>query len=228
MADRYGETWVYESIVGAVPGIELSNRAAVAVQFLLFEALMVAVAAGYGLWDALLPGTAAIGVAAVSSAFMLDLGGRLRGVDVPDPYRRLLFGSSVEVVLGLLAYAGLLTYLFVYDPRVGGGLLAGLLGPEPPLPAVYLLLLVLWDVCYRIGTGWWAAVVALWRSYAFEFDADTAAVLRSADRRNVAFALLQTGLLPFVADHPLLALAVAGHVLATVAVAGLSARKLRS
>jgi hypothetical protein len=228
MAGPYGETWVYESIVGALPGVTLSDHAAVAVQFLAFEALVVALAAVYGLWNALLPGTVAVAVAAVGSAFMLDLGARLRDADVPGPYRRLLFGSSVEVVLGVLAYVALVTYLFVYDPRTDGSLLVDLLGQEPPVFAVSLLLLVLWDVCYRIGTGWWAAVVALWRTFRYEVDPQTARVLRAADRRTAAFGALQSALLPFLLDHPLLAGAVAGHVLATVAVAGLSARKLRS
>ena len=78
---------------------------------------------------------------------------------------------------------------------------------------------MLWDVCYRIGTGWWAAVVALWRSLAYDFDADTAAVVRAVDRRTLAFGALQTVMLPFVWTHPPLVVAVAGHVAAVVLVA---------
>ena len=40
-AVEYGETWVYESIIGAVPGVDLSQRAAFAVQFGLFEAALL-------------------------------------------------------------------------------------------------------------------------------------------------------------------------------------------
>ncbi|MFB6136322.1 MAG: hypothetical protein ABEJ04_06145 [Halobacteriaceae archaeon] len=223
---EYGETWVYESIVGAVPGLDLSEGEAVAVQFLAFEAGVLALAAAYGLWAAVLPATAAVLVAALGSAFMLDLGGRLRSVDVPDDYAALLFGSSVEVVLGLLAYAALLTYLFVVDPRADSPLLVGLLGPDPPALAVYLLLLVCWDVCYRIGTGWWAAVAALYRSLTHTFDPETARVLRVADAETVGFALVQLGLLPFLRGHPLLAFAVVGHVVAVLAVAGTAALTL--
>ncbi|GGJ01343.1 hypothetical protein GCM10008995_09010 [Halobellus salinus] len=44
--------------------------------------------------------------------------------------------------------------------------------------AFYLTLLILWDLCYRIGTSWWAAVVALWRSWRYPFDAETVRHLR--------------------------------------------------
>jgi hypothetical protein len=224
---RFGQTWTYESIVGALPGVSLSQRAAVAAQFLLFETALLALAAWYGLWEAVLPGTGAVLVAAGGSAFMLDLGRRIRRLDVLDPYDRLLFGSRIEVVLGLLSYVALLTYLFVYDRRAAPVLLDSLLGDPPPLAPTYLALLVLWDVCYRIGTGWWAAVVAFWRSFSDEFTPETARELRRIDRRTMGFATLQLVLLPFLRSHPLLAGAVLGHVLAVFAVAGASLWLLR-
>ncbi|GAA0650277.1 DUF7530 family protein [Salarchaeum japonicum] len=214
MSDRYGRTWVYESIVGAIPGLSLPDRLAVAVQFVLFEALVLAAAAAYGYWNAVVPGTVAVAVAAAGSAFMLDMGRRVRTLSLPDDYTRLLFGSSVEVVLGVLAYVALVTYLFVVDPRDGATLLEQLFGPSPAAPAVALALLVLWDVCYRIGTGWWAAVLAAYRELRYSFDGETAAELRALDSRNVGFALLQLVLVPLLGDQPVLALAVAGHVLA--------------
>ncbi|MGB9986914.1 DUF7530 family protein [Salarchaeum japonicum] len=225
MSDRYGRTWVYESIVGAIPGLSLPDRLAVAVQFVLFETLVLAAAAVYGYWNAVVPGTLAVAVAAAGSAFMLDMGRRVRGLSLPDSYTRLLFGSSVEVVLGVVSFVLLVTYLFVVDPRDGATLLRRLFGPNPAAPAVALTLLVLWDVCYRIGTGWWAAVLAAYRELAYSFDGDTAAELRALDSRNVGFAFLQLAVVPLLADQPLLAFAVAGHVLAVgivVAVARLS------
>ncbi|MFB6119761.1 MAG: hypothetical protein ABEJ68_01445 [Halobacteriaceae archaeon] len=225
---EYGETWVYESIVGALPGVDLSPRAAVLVQFVLFEGAVLALAAAYGRWDAVVPGTAAVLVATAGSAFMLTVAGRLRTVSLPDQYVRTLFGSSVEVVLGLLAYVALLTYLFVVDPRAAPVLLPSLLGDPLPVPAVYLALLVCWDLCYRIGTAWWAAVVAAWRSFSLDFDADAAASLRAADRDTALFAALQLLLLPAVLDHPLLAVALVGHVCATFGAVGLSLWGLRS
>ncbi|MFB6106480.1 MAG: hypothetical protein ABEJ70_05870 [Halobacteriaceae archaeon] len=225
--DRGADTWVYESLVGAVPGVDLSDGTAVAVQFGAFEAAVLALAAVDGRWWGALAGTAAVAVAAVGSAFMLDLGARTRALDLPPAYTRLLFGSSVEVVLGLLAYVGLLTYLFVYDPRAGPTLLGRALGPSPSLAGTYVALLVLWDVCYRIGTGWWAALTALWRTTRFAFDPATRRSLAAVDRRTVGFGVLQLALVPFVADHPVLTVALGGHVAAVVLVAGSSALLLR-
>jgi len=224
----YGETWVYESIVGAVPGVDVSDRLAVVVQVLLFEAGVLALAVAYDLPGAVLPGTVAVLVAAAGSAFMLDIGERARGPDVPPTYRRLLFASSIEVVLGVVSFVFLVTYLFVWDPRDGATLFASLLGERPPVAPSALALLVLWDVCYRIGTGWWAAVVGLWRSLARDLPPEAAARLAGVDVRTLAFGLLQAVLLPFVWGHPVLVVAVAGHVVAVVVVTAASLYVLRN
>lgn len=216
----FGDTWVYESIVVALPGVSLSPQRAVALQFVGFEVAVLALAWIYGLPRGAIAGTIAVAVAVAGSAAMLDLGSRVRALDAPEPYRRLLFGSSAEVVLGLLAYVALLTYLFAFDPRDGTTLLGEVLGPEPPLVVTYLLLLISWDVCYRIGTGWWAAVAALYRSVTFEFDAETARGFRWLDLRNAAFALVQLALLPLLRGHLILAVGVGGHVLAVWVVVG--------
>ncbi|MEF8841881.1 MAG: hypothetical protein V5A62_09690 [Haloarculaceae archaeon] len=219
----YGETWVYESIVGALPGIDLPRPVAVGIQLLVFEAGVLLLAWYYDLWTAAVAGTAAVLVAAAGSVEMLRIGSLARSVDAPESYRRLLFGSSIEVVLAVLAYVALVTHLFVFDPRAGGPtLVESLLGPDPPVAVVYLALLVLWDVCYRIGTGWWASVVALWRSARFRFDAGTVRTLRRADLETMGFGLVQLLLAPFLVDHPVLLAALVGHVLAVTAVTGLS------
>ncbi len=222
MRRNYGETWVYESIIGAVPGIDISERAAVLIQFVVFETAVLLLAWYYGLWTAAVAGTAAVAVAAVGSVGMLRISTLVRSVATPEPYRRLLFGSSIEVVLSVFAFVALVTHLFVFDPRTGGTLLSSLFGPDPPVLAVYLTLLVLWDLCYRIGTGWWASVVALWRSLRYRFDAETALRLRRADAETLGFGFLQLLLIPFVLDQPVLLVAVVGHVLAVTVVAGLS------
>ncbi|MFB6301275.1 MAG: hypothetical protein ABEH78_00200 [Haloferacaceae archaeon] len=216
---RFGETWVYESLVGALPGVALSRTQAVALQFGLFEAAVLGLGAVYGLWTAAVAGTVAVAVAAAGSVAMLRIGTATRALDPPEAYRRLLFGSSVEVVLSVLAFVALVTHLFVFDPRTAGRpLLTALFGPSPPLAVVYLALLVLWDLCYRIGTSWWMAVAALWRSVRFRFDAPTAAAVRRTDAINVAFALVQLALVPLLTDQPTLLLAVGGHVVAVTVV----------
>lgn len=230
---EYGERWVYESIVEAVPGVDLSERVAVAVQFLGFEAAAIAMAAVYGLWSALPAATVAIGVAAAGSVLMQRMARHIRQSGAPVAYRRALLGSSIEVVLGLLSFFALVTYLFVVDPRPGPlaglplgsaeePLLASVLGERPPALVVYLVLVVTWDVCYRIGTGWWAAVVAAWRSFRYDLTGETARHLRAADRLTLAFGTIQLALVPFLWGHPVLLLAVVGHVAAVVAVVGVA------
>ena len=218
---QYGETWVYESIVGALPGASLSGRAAVALQVLIFQASLFVLAWLYDLWSVVPAGTAAIVVAAAGSVIMLRFSDATRKIDLPTTYHRFLFSSGIEVVLGVLAFVALVTHLFVFDPRrEGPALLTTLFGPDPPIIVVYLMLLVLWDLCYRIGTSWWAAVVAAWRSYRYRFDEETATALRRTDLTNIGFGLIQILLLPFVWEQPVLFTAVAGHV---VAVTGVSA-----
>ncbi|MDY6765034.1 MAG: hypothetical protein SV377_05015 [Halobacteria archaeon] len=222
---NYGETWVYESIVGAIPGIGISDVRAVAVQFVIFEVGVIALGSLYGIRRAVLAGTAAVVVAAMGSAIMLNLGKRIRRLNPPKSYTSLLFGSSIEIVLGLLAYVALVTYLFVFDARQGGvPLVENLLGSQPPVLVTYLMLLILWDVCYRIGTGWWASVVGFWRSYTCreELDNKTTRGLLHADILTIGFASTQLILVPFVWGHPLLGYAVVGHVIAVMVVSGCS------
>lgn len=228
MRDADGEAWAYESIVDALPGLEVGPRTAVAIQLVAFEAAVLGLAWYYGLWRAALPGSVAVVVAAAGSLQMLRISRAVRAPGVPECYRRLLFGSSIEVVLAVVAFVALVTHLFVYDPRQGAGLLSRLLGPTPPLVAVFITLLVLWDLCYRIGTGWWAAVVGFWRSARYRVDPETAATLRRADRETLAFGAVQLLLVPFLVGHPLLLVALVGHVAAVVAVAGGSLVLLRA
>jgi hypothetical protein len=229
-ATRHGETWVYESIVGAIPGLSLSRPVAVGVQFALFEGVILALAAAYDLWSAVPAGTAAVVVAATGSYLVLALGEEIRRLGTPTAYRRLLFSSSIEVVLGVLSFVGLLTYLFAVDARSGQVPLFALpLGETPPVPAVYLALLVLWDLCYRIGTRWWAGLTGLLRTvrYRDQFDAEARARLLRVDLLTVAFALVQLLLVPFVWGRTLLTAAIVGHVLAVTLVSGASMLLLR-
>jgi hypothetical protein len=221
--EQFGETWVYESIVGALPGIEISERAAVTIQLLGFEAALLLLAWYYDLWSAVPAGTAAVAVAAVGSALMLRLGDSIRRLPTPDGYQRLLFGSSVEVVLGVLAFIAVVTHLFVVDPaRSTDPLIESLFGEQPPVLAVYLMLLILWDVAYRIGTGWWAGVVAIWRSYVYEFDRETSWAFARADLLNLWFAIAQLLLVPFILGRPVLSAVVVAHVVAVTLATSLS------
>jgi len=218
-----GQAWVYESIVGSVPGVAVGSRQALALQFAGFEVAVL----GLGWWEglpvrALLAGTVVVVVASVGSAAMTGIADLVRRAEVPRAYGEVLLGSRIDIVLGLLAYVGLVTYLFVYDPRSPPELLATLLGEDPSLPVAYLVLLLCWDVCYRIGTAWWASVVGLWRSLTLPVGGATRARLRQADLATMAFGVLQLALVPFLVDHPLLLWGVLGHVAAVLLVTGSS------
>lgn len=220
---EFGETWTYESIIGALPGIEVSTTLALAIQLGIFEVGVLVLAWAYDLWSVALAGSAAVFVAGIGSIEMVRVARRIRTVEIPDAYRRLLFGSNMEVVLAVLAFSAMLTYLFVPNPATGRTpFLRRLLGPDPPILVVYFLLLVLWDVCYRIGTGWWATVTALWRSYRYAFDAETARTFFWADVETIAFGIIQLLLVPFVLDFPVLLAVLVAHVSAVFVVTNAS------
>nr|WP_223301660.1 hypothetical protein [Haladaptatus sp. R4] len=124
--------WAYESSADGIPGVTFPDWLALTIQFVLFEGLMLLLAWRYDLWHAVPAGTAAIVVATAGSALMLLIGRRVRDLTIPMVYRKLLFGSSIEVVLGVLAYVALVTYLLVYTPRTGAPLLESLLADVAP------------------------------------------------------------------------------------------------
>ncbi|WP_324760131.1 DUF7530 family protein [Haloarcula sp. GH36] len=224
----YGETWVYESIVGALPGIEVPTWAAVAIQLSIFEIGIVGLSWYYDVWPAAIAGTAVVIVASIGSIEMLRISTLVRRIDVPETYQALLFSSNVEVVLSVLAYIAMLTHLFVFDPQMSQNpIVTDLFGEEPPVLVVYLMLLILWDVSYRIGTGWWASVTGLWRSARYQFDPQTARVFQRADLETLGFGILQLVLVPFVLNYPVLLAALLAHVTAVTVVTGLSVLLLR-
>jgi len=220
---EYGETWVYEGIIGAIPGLSLSPRTALTLQFVAFECAVLLLGWVYDLPGPAFAGTVAVLVATVGSAALLRIAGQVRREPVPEAYQRLLFGSNIEVVLAVFAFCALITHLFVLDSRLAETtLLESLFGETPPAPAIFLTLLILWDVCYRIGAGWWASVAALYRSVAFRFEPRLSHTLRRIDVETAGFGLLQLAFVPFLADQPVLFAAVVGHVIAVLIVTSLS------
>lgn len=218
-----GTGWVYEHIVTAVPGATMSARRAIALQFLGFEGVVLALGVGYGLpTDAIVAGTAAVVVATAGSVAMVTIGAAVRAADPHPAYERVLFGSKIEVVLGVVSYALLSTFLLVGALGSEPGLLEGVLGRNPPIPAVFVAFVLAWDVCYRIGVGWWASLVGCWRSVTGRFEPDSVGTLRRADAATIGFAVVQLVMIPVVLSAPLLALAVLGHVAAVILVSGAS------
>lgn len=222
--------WVYESLVRSVPGVNTSRATALAVQFLAFEAAVLALGWYHGRPQAAVAGTVGVLVAVSGSAFMLRLSGGFRADRRPQRYLDLLFGSSIEIVLGLISFNLLIVYAFVYDPLgTGPTLVADLLGEEPPLLFSFVLLMIGWDVAYRIGVGWWACVTGFWRSLRYGSELSDQARRRFArlDAMTIGFASLQLLVVPVLCGHPLLQAAVVGHVVAVAIVSGASIALLR-
>lgn len=212
--------WVYESIVSSVPGLSVGTWRSLAVQFLGFEIAILGVGVLYGLPAfTLLAGTVTVAVASVGSAAMVAVAEAARAMD-DRAYSQLLLGSRIELVLGLVAFVGLVTYLFVLDPPASPALLDRLFGPTPPAVAVFVLLLVLWDVCYRIGAAWWASVIALWQVRRGPSGVRDRTPRRRTHRILLGFGGVQIALLPFVLDQPPLVVALCGHVAAVGLVTG--------
>lgn len=222
--------WVYESIVRSVPIVKTSRSTALAVQFVGFEAAVLVLAWYHGLPRAAVAGTVGVVVAVAGSAFMLWLSRRFRAQSEPQGYLELLFGSGIEIVLGLVSFILLIVYAFVYDPLAPGpALVETLLGDQPPLLLSVLLLLIGWDVAYRIGVGWWACVTGLWRTvrYAETLAVGTRRRFARLDAATVGFAAIQLLVLPVLGGHPILQAAVVGHVASVAAVSGTSILLLR-
>ncbi|OYR79886.1 hypothetical protein DJ71_15850, partial [Halorubrum sp. E3] len=115
---------------------------------------------------------------------------------------------------GVLAFIALITYVIAWD----GTLISRLFGADPPIPVVYLTLLVLWDLTYRIGTSWWSAVIALWRAVHVDLPPAAVSQVRRLDAENIGFSVIQLALVPFLLEEPILLGAVVGHVFAVAIV----------
>ena len=131
---EFGETWVYESIISALPGIDIPNTLAIGIQLVFFETAVLA----FAVWDnngaIAIVGSAAVLLATLGSVEMLRISRLVRSRAVPTSYKRLLFGSKVETVLGVLVYVALITHLFVFEPQQSvRPLLHSLLGANPPI-----------------------------------------------------------------------------------------------
>lgn len=232
MDERLPETgggWAYVSLVSALPGRSMDERSAIAIQFGLFEGAAVVLAAQYDLWHVLPFATVVITISSLGSGLMIVLSERIRALSPPEPYRRLLFDSSIDIVMGLVAFIALITYLIVDAQVPEPGFLDRIVGAPIPVPAVFFTLLVAWDLCYRIGVGWWAGMTALWRTVAFggRFDEPARAGYVHADLITLAFAGLQLLVVPFVWPNRFLAMALLGHVVAVFAVTGLAIGLMR-
>lgn len=207
------ESWTYETIVSSIPGVRVSNAVGYAVQLLGFAAAVVVLWLAYGLPTRVLwIGLTVVVVATLGSGEMIYISDVVRSTDASERYRRLLFNSQIELVMGLVAFFIFVVYLFVVNPRSGGGLLEYLLGDRPPVLVVFMMLVLVWDVCYRIGTAWWAAVCGLWRALVETPAAATRRPYRRLDTVILLFSVSQLLLLWVAGGDRFLTAVLVGHV----------------
>lgn len=217
--------WVYESIVRTVPGLGVSHRSTLAAQLVGFQVAVLGLAWYYGRPTAAVLGSVGVVVSVIGSTILLRLSAVVRTEGVPPRYRELLFGSGTDVVGGLLTFCLLLVYLLVYEPsRPGQPAITTVLGEQPPLLLTILLLLILWDVSYRIGVGLWASLVGLWRSIRYREQLPLAPrrALVRVDRLTIGLGATQLLFIPILTGYPHLMIALAGYALAVTVTSGAS------
>ncbi len=212
--------WAYISLISALPGLSTNDRSAIIVQFCAFEGVALLLAVTYNLWQLLPFATTAIVVSTFGSYLMVNLSDRIQSHNPPDSYQRILFDSSIDIVMGLVAFIALLTYLLIDAQAPGPGLLDRLFGnPAPPL-AVFFALFVAWDLTYRIGIGWWTSITGLWRTITLRTKdpGPTNNTYTRADFYTMIFAGSQLLLVPFLWSDRLLAWLLLGHIFAVFTV----------
>lgn len=216
--------WAYVSLVSAVPGLSPDNRSAITVQFAVFEGTALILAAIYDLWELLPLATTAIIISTLGSYLMVDLSDRIHSLNPSKTYRRLLFDSSLDILMGLVAFITLLTYLIIDVSSPGNGLLERLVGDPLPPSVVFFALFVAWDLTYRIGIGWWTSITGLWRTIILRTASTDQPINRytRADLITILFAGLQLLLIPFLWSDRVLTFLILGHVLAVVVVSSLA------
>jgi flavin-dependent dehydrogenase len=181
-ASRSGELkWLYEHIVERLPGLaRLPARTSVLIQLLLMEALGLVLGKEYGVGPlALARGSLLIVAVALWSQVLLAVaprlrfsvvvaGGQRRGglQEVMAAYRRWLFHPwHLEAAPGLLMFIG--AWIMLLHHHGGEGtVLEWMLGRSSETFLLLPVVLLSWDVCYRLGVGLWVAVFSGWRSYA--------------------------------------------------------------
>lgn len=228
--------WIYEEIVGRIPPFSLvSYQYSILMQLLFLLILGLVFGFIFNLESiSLFYGSLAILVAVSWSLLILQLGPTLRKFRAPlskdenellERYKGILFHRNhYEAIPGLAIFIQFMLYLFFY----GSDLLENWLGKNPHLILLLFVSLLIWDICYRMGLGIWASVLALWRSVRLkklaekrtELEHTPYTELRSLQRldiNNVFFGILSLLLIPlFQSDKFLVTIIVIFMVFITL------------
>ena len=234
--------WIYEEIVDRIPPFRwLPPVFDVIAQLLLVEAVGVLAFIYFQMpLEAALFGSLAILYTVVWSAGCLnvipwlrrlrDPTNKLERIVLQEYKSRLLLNRRYELIGGLLCFGAIIVYLFVIDP----GYLQFFLGTGYGNPLLTILILVLaWDIAYRIGLSMVTALFTAWRSISLSSAArermglaytaySEVRTLKRLDMINLYWGLSAILLLPLAYNSYLLLLGLAGFLIGMVGLATLS------
>ncbi len=207
--------WIYEEIVGSIPPFSLlSYQYSILLQLLFLLIIGLILGFVFGLKPiSLVYGSLAILVAVLWSLLILQLGPTLRKFRAPlsrdenellEQYKGVLFHREhYEALPGIAIFVLFMLYLFYY----GENLLEYWLGKSPKIVLLLFVSLLIWDICYRMGLGIYASLLALWRSLKLKKLAEKRTELehtpytelrslRKLDINNVFFGIISLLLIP--------------------------------
>lgn len=233
--------WIYEEIVERVPPFKwLPPNLDVVAQLLIVEAVGVIAFLTFQMrMEAVIFGTLAIIYTVVWSAgclYVIPWLRRLRNPTNPQErevlsnYRKRLLGDRrYELAGSILLFIGMIYYL-VLNPEI----LQSFLGSGYGNPILSILILVLtWDICYRLWlsflTTWFAAIRSISLSRAakkrrsLEYTAySEVRTLKSLDLVNMYWAGTAVLLIPIALSTPLLLFGIIGFLGLIVGLSALS------
>jgi hypothetical protein len=209
--------WIYEIIVGSIPPFSLlPYRYSILLQLLLLLVIGLILGYFFNLEPlSMLYGSLGILVAVSWSLLILQLGPTLRKFRAPlskdenellEKYRGILFHRNhYEALPGLAIFITFMVYLFNF----GSDLIEYWLGKDPDIILLLFVSLLIWDICYRMGLGIWASILALWRSIKLQKLAEKRSelehtpytelnYLRKLDINNVFFGMISLLLIPII------------------------------
>ncbi len=164
--------WVHEIILENVPPFSWLPRGYnVALQMFLMEVIGASIAVFLSLpYLSILFGSLAILVISLWSFLIYHIGVTIHLLEPPsaplekkviEQYQRSLFSQRhYELYLAFSVLVFLLSYLIFFQQSLVGYWLGGKLS----LPLLILVVLILWDISYRLGVGLWSALIAFKRS----------------------------------------------------------------
>ncbi|MFQ6061700.1 MAG: pyridoxamine 5'-phosphate oxidase family protein [Methanosarcinales archaeon] len=229
--------WVYEEIVSRIPPFSLlSYKSSILLQLLLLLFIGLFIGYIYHLDSiVLLYGSIGIFVAVLWSLLILQLGPTLRKFRAPlnqkenallEQYKKILFHKNhYEMIPGIIIFVLLMLYLYVFHQYFSRrSMMESWFGEHPSPILLIFVMILLWDICYRMGLGIWTTTLSMWRSLNLKKMAEKRTELehtpytelkhlKKLDINNMFFGIISLLLLPIIQDDYLLVLSILAFVI---------------